>query len=149
YKRLAGEGIDLVEPDNGRHKPIAHLRRGNRSAHAHYEIDVVQVQLRAYSLHQLIEVCRVTRLHDVGVQALNCEHPAHLPGQVAVLRLRENRMEYLLIGLSRRLGSACDLSKLFFHAESWKTRLDPTKRVNVWRGHGSRRRAGRTRRLFN
>jgi len=73
---------------------------GDGTAQANDDINVVWSRDWSDGFHQQIDIRRIARHEKVGFQPLNCQHPAQLPGEVAVLAPRQHRMEGLLVGLS-------------------------------------------------
>jgi hypothetical protein len=61
------------------------LGGGDGTAQANDDINVVWSRDWSDGFHQQIDIRRIARHEKVGFQPLNCQHPAQLPGEVAVL----------------------------------------------------------------
>src|SRR5262249_43011148 len=112
-QRVARERVDLIEEHDRNHQPVAIVRRCYRAAEADYCADPRAV-MRLRPGDEKIDICKIARLQDVGLEPLNCEHPTHLPCEIAILALRQDLMEGLLIRPSCRLGATDYLRHLLF-----------------------------------
>ena len=95
------------------------------------DIDVIGTGGRTDGFHQQIDVRRIARHQQVGVQPLDGQHPAQLTHQVAVLALGQHGVEGLLIGLPGGLCPSGRLGEFLFRGEVRETRFDPADGIDI------------------
>jgi hypothetical protein len=72
------KGIDLLEGEQRHHQAIAGLGRRQRAAHADHDIEVGGLRPCPQCLEQQVEISWVARPQQIGLQALDRQHPAEL-----------------------------------------------------------------------
>ena len=131
------ERIQLIEHHDGDHEPIAQLRRGDGATHTDDDIHVGWAGCGTKGLHQQVKVRGVAGLQDIGLQALDGQHPAQLPRQVAVLALGQHPVEHFPIGEPGSVRAPGGLGEFLFHRKARETGvrlcLSHRCRIEAWK----------------
>lgn len=110
---------------------MAGARGSDRAEMADHHGEVALVGDRAQGLHEVIQIGRVGRLQDVGVDALDGEDEAHLPGDVAVLRCGEDAVHRVGVGAVGYAVGARHVEELMLDGDVGEDGVDAAQHVDV------------------